>query len=87
MRLGQMSDADLVLDGGEQALVEGLVEMPGHQAVVQPLIGAVVEQQTAEQGLFRFKIVRQAGGVSASAERRSVEHRIRINRVNRLRLG
>ncbi len=68
-----MTDADLVLDGDEQALVERLVEMAALQAVIQPLIGAVVEQQAAQEGLFGFEIVRKGGGIAGRGHGRGGE--------------
>ena len=60
-RLGELTLADIGLDGLEQALVERLEEVAGLEVVAEALEGGVVEQQGAEQGLFGLDIGRRAG--------------------------
>ena len=67
--LGQLALADILLHRGEQALVEGLVEVTALQPVAQPLVGGVVEQHRTQQGLFGFQIV--GGGGDRLAGRRT----------------
>src|SRR5207244_1869815 len=58
-RLSQLTLANLGLDGGEQALVERLEEVPRLQVVAQPFEGGVVVEQGAQQGLFRLDVGRR----------------------------
>ncbi len=80
--LGQLTLANVLLHGREQALVEGLVEVAPLQLVAQALIGRVVEQQRAQQRLFRLDIGGRMLGVGlggAQVEGRDDGHGGRID--------
>ncbi len=58
---GELAAFDELADGFEDAAVDGIGEMGGAQELADFLAGAVVGQDGAEEGLFRFDVLRGRG--------------------------
>ena len=56
-RVGDLAAAQQLADGGEDAAVHGVAEMLRLEEFGDPVIGRVVDQYGAEQGLFGFRVV------------------------------
>ena len=74
--IGELTAADVALEGREQPSMEGLEEVPGLQIVADPLEGGVVVEERAQQRLFGLDVGRGMG------DRHLVGHGTQVERWN-----
>ena len=68
-RFGQMPTPNMALDCGEQAPMEGLIEVGRRQGVAEAFGGAIIIEQNAQQGLFGLEIGGSVGDVEDRSRR------------------